>query len=384
MSPDRDPLPEMLQRLHARATWDDLVMPEAVTRQLRAIAQQARPRKRATERSSKPASPAALFPGPPGTGKAMAAEVLATALHFDLFRVDLTAVVRKCIGDTEKNLRRLFDAVNAPDVILLFDEADALLGSRSDVKDSHDRYANLEVAYLLQRLEQSAGLAILTNNSRGTPDPAFLRRVHFVVDFPLPDHACRERIWRRVFPADADIEQLDYRRLARLEITGGTIRDIATRAALRAAAQATSIRSSKPPPLSCESLAEHSTLRTHSPTRTSPSPRILPVTRATHVEAARAPSRRHVAVAASHLDIDACGRSVAVTATVNGESGRRSMCTATTTSSRGTAPKARTNHAFPCDRVSASPAEAPEHPLLSGPYGHAARSTRPARGLHHA
>jgi SpoVK/Ycf46/Vps4 family AAA+-type ATPase len=247
VSPDRDPLPEMLQRLHARATWDDLVLPDAVTRQLRAIAQQARRRKRATERSSKPAFPGrppgrrALFSGPSGTGKTMAAEVLATALHFDLFRVDLTAVVSKYIGETEKNLRRLFDAVNAPDVILVFDEADALFGLRSEVKDSHDHYANLEVAYLLQRLEQHAGLTILTTNQRHAIDPAFMRRFHVLVDFPLPDDACRESIWRRIFPSDGEIERLDYRRLARLEITGGTIRDIATRAALRAAAQATPI-----------------------------------------------------------------------------------------------------------------------------------------------
>jgi SpoVK/Ycf46/Vps4 family AAA+-type ATPase len=242
VSPDRDPLPELLQRLHARATWDDLVLPEAVTRQLRAIAQQSRRRKRATERSSNQAFPGrppglrALFSGPSGTGKTMAAEVLAAALHFDLFRVDLTAVVSTYIGETEKNLRRLFDAADAPDVILLFDEAHALFGSRSEVKDSHDRYANLEVAYLLERLEQFKGVTILTTNRRSALDPAFVRRLHHVIEFPLPDAAARELIWQRTFPPDLGRHDLDFGQLAKLELSGGAIRDIALRATQQASA----------------------------------------------------------------------------------------------------------------------------------------------------
>jgi SpoVK/Ycf46/Vps4 family AAA+-type ATPase len=150
-------------------------------------------------------------------------------------------MVSRYIGEIEKNLGRVFDAAEGSGAVLLFEDADALFGSRSEVKDSHDRYANLEVADLLRRLESHAGLTILTSNLRHAIDPAFTRRLHYIVRFPSPDEACREAIWRRIFPAGAEIEHLDCHRLARLEITGGTIRDIATRAALRAAAQATPI-----------------------------------------------------------------------------------------------------------------------------------------------
>ncbi len=135
----------------------------------------------------------------------MAAEVLAAELRLDLYRIDLAGVVSKYIGETEKNLRRVFDAAEDGGAILLFDEADALFGKRSEVKDSHDRYANIEVSYLLQRMEAYRGLAILTTNLKSALDPAFLRRIRFVVQFPFPDAAQRAEIWRRVFPAsDAD------------------------------------------------------------------------------------------------------------------------------------------------------------------------------------
>ena len=143
----------------------------------------------------------ALFSGPSGTGKTLAAEVLAGELNLDLYRIDLSSVVSKYIGETEKNLKQVFDAAESGGVLLLFDEADALFGKRAEVKDSHDRYANIEVSYLLQRMESFQGLAILTTNLKSSLDKAFQRRLRFTVDFPFPDAAQREAIWARVFPA---------------------------------------------------------------------------------------------------------------------------------------------------------------------------------------
>ena len=142
----------------------------------------------------------ALFSGASGTGKTMAAEVLAGDLSLDLYRIDLSSVVSKYIGETEKNLRRVFDAAECGGSVLLFDEADALFGRRSEVKDSHDRYANIEISYLLQRMESYRGLAILTTNMKEALDKAFLRRIRFHVQFPFPDAASRAEIWRRIFP----------------------------------------------------------------------------------------------------------------------------------------------------------------------------------------
>jgi SpoVK/Ycf46/Vps4 family AAA+-type ATPase len=178
---------------------------------------------------------AALFAGESGTGKTMAAEVLANELHLELYRIDLSAVVSKYIGETEKNLARLFDAAEDSGAILLFDEADALFGKRSEVRDSHDRYANIEVSYLLQRIESYRGLAILTSNQKAALDRAFQRRLRFVVHFPVPDAAEREAIWRRVFPPETPTRGLDHARLARLHVAGGSIRNIALNAAFLAA-----------------------------------------------------------------------------------------------------------------------------------------------------
>jgi len=143
--------------------------------------------------------------------------------------------VSKYIGETEKNLARVFEAAEGAGAILLFDEADALFGKRSEVKDSHDRYANIEVSYLLQRMESYRGLAILTTNIKSALDPAFLRRIRFVVQFPFPDAALRAEIWRRIFPEQTPTDGLDIRRLAQLNIPGGSIRNIALRAAFLAA-----------------------------------------------------------------------------------------------------------------------------------------------------
>jgi SpoVK/Ycf46/Vps4 family AAA+-type ATPase len=156
-------------------------------------------------------------------------------LKLDLYRIDLSAVVSKYIGETEKNLKQVFDAAENGGVLLLFDEADALFGKRADVKDGRDRYANIEVGYLLQRMENFGGLAILTTNLKASLDKAFQRRLRFIVDFPFPDAAQREAIWERIFPANTPTKDLDLKRLAQLNMSGGSIRNIALNAAFLAA-----------------------------------------------------------------------------------------------------------------------------------------------------
>jgi hypothetical protein len=178
----------------------------------------------------------ALFAGPPGTGKTMAAEAIAEKLALPLYRIDLSQVVNKYIGETEKNLRLLFDAADSADAILLFDEADALFGKRTEVKDAHDRYANLEISYLLERMERFRGLAILATNRRRDLDEAFLRRLRFVVEFPLPGIDERLRIWRAAIPAGVDATALDFDFLAqRFPLAGGYIRAIVFQACLQSA-----------------------------------------------------------------------------------------------------------------------------------------------------
>jgi hypothetical protein len=223
-------------------TFEDLVLPEDTLRQLREIAAQVSRRTLVYdhwgfgERLSRGRGIAALFAGPSGTGKTMAAEVLANYLNLDLYRVDLSGVVSKYIGETEKNLRRVFDAAEESGAILFFDEADAMFGKRSEVHDSHDRFANIEINYLLQRMEDYRGLAILATNMKSQLDQAFLRRLRFLVDFPFPSAAERKRIWQAVFPAKAETQDVDYTFLSRLEIAGGNIKNIAINAAFLAAA----------------------------------------------------------------------------------------------------------------------------------------------------
>ena len=181
---------------------------------------------------------AVLFCGPPGTGKTMAAEVLGHELALPMYRVDLSQVVNKYIGETEKNLRRIFDAAEAADCLLFFDEADALFGKRTEVKDAHDRYANIEVSYLLERMERFKGLAVLATNRRKDLDEAFARRLRFIIDFPLPGAAERERLWRSMFPPAVDVSGLDFAFVAqRFEMAGGPIRSAAFNACLHAAAE---------------------------------------------------------------------------------------------------------------------------------------------------
>lgn len=237
----RRALDGLAQRIVPAATWDDLVLPEETRRIVHDIARQVRLRHRVhgdwgfAARGSRGLGVSALFAGPSGVGKTLAAEVLANDLALDLYRIDLAAVVSKYIGETEKNLSRIFNAAEESGAVLLFDEADALFGKRSEVRDSHDRYANLEVAYLLQRMEAYRGLAILTTNQRQALDDAFLRRLAFVVNFPFPAAKERAEIWRRAFPPAAPVGDLDYGRLARLAVAGGNIRNIALGAAFLAA-----------------------------------------------------------------------------------------------------------------------------------------------------
>jgi hypothetical protein len=237
----RPRLDTLARRVIPRATWNDIVLPQAETALLHAIADQVGQRAKVyrqwgfADRMNRGLGITVLFAGPSGTGKTMAAEVLASHLRLDLFRIDLSTVVSKYIGETEANLRRVFDAAEDGGAILFFDEADALFGKRTEVKDSHDRYANIEIDYLLQRMEAFGGLAILATNMKSALDAAFLRRLRFVLDFPFPGLPERGAIWRRVFPAATPTQGLDFDRLARLNVTGGHIGVIALNAAFQAA-----------------------------------------------------------------------------------------------------------------------------------------------------
>jgi hypothetical protein len=237
----RPRLEQLAQRIESRATWDALILPERQRQVLRELAMHVRRRSVVYDqwgfanKSARGLGVTALFAGGSGTGKTMAAEVLANELRLDLYRIDLSATVSKYIGETEKNLRRIFDGADTGGVILLFDEADALFGKRSEVRDSHDRFANIEVSYLLQRMEAFRGLAILTTNLKDLVDKSFLRRLRFVVEFPYPDTVQRAAIWRRAFPAETPTRSIDIDRLTALSVTGANVESIALRAAFLAA-----------------------------------------------------------------------------------------------------------------------------------------------------
>lgn len=234
-------LEALTTRITPQRSWDDIVLADATRADLAALIAQVRQRPlvqgewgfrsvlgRATGIS-------ALFAGPSGTGKTLAAEVVAQVLALDLHLVDLSQVTSKFIGETQKNLRHIFDAAEGGGAVLFFDEADALFGKRSEVKDSHDRYANAEVSYLLQRMETYGGLAILATNLKSNLDTAFLRRLRVIVDFPLPDVAARRALWQRALPPAAPQHDIDWVQLCRLELSGGNITTIAANAAGRAA-----------------------------------------------------------------------------------------------------------------------------------------------------
>jgi SpoVK/Ycf46/Vps4 family AAA+-type ATPase len=243
----RPHLDVLAQRLEPIATWDDIVLPDAERTLLEQISSQVRQRSRVyddwgfRQKMNRGLGISTLFAGQSGTGKTMAAEVIANQLALNLYRIDLSAVVSKYIGETEKNLRRLFDAAEDGGAILFFDEADALFGKRSEVRDSHDRYANIEVSYLLQRMEAYRGLAILATNLKSALDHAFLRRLRFIVNFPFPGAEERRAIWQRAFPPETPLGKLDFDRLARLSLTGGSIHNIALNAAFLAARAGTPV-----------------------------------------------------------------------------------------------------------------------------------------------
>lgn len=232
-------------RVVPRVTWGDLVLPDSHERQLRSVIDRYRQRHTVHTQWGLPLFPSpgvvALFSGPSGTGKTTSAEVIAHELGVDMFRVDLSALVSKYIGETEKNLEEIFAAAHTGNFLLLFDEADSLFGSRSKVEDARDRYANLEVSYLLQRLETYDGLVVLTTNFQGNIDQAFLRRIHVTVSFPVPGAAERARMWQLAL-AQAPQHELDLQHVAeQFDLSGGSIRNAALSAAFAAAAAGTSV-----------------------------------------------------------------------------------------------------------------------------------------------
>lgn len=246
----RPSLDNLAQRVDAKASWEDLILPENRKQILKEMVAHVRQKTQVYEKwgfggkNNRGLGISALFAGVPGTGKTMAAEVIGKELGLDVYKIDLSATVSKYIGETEKNLSKLFDAAEVGGVILLFDEGDSLFGKRSEVKDSKDRYANMEVSYLLQRLESYSGLSIITTNIKDALDTAFLRRLRFVIDFPFPEESERVLIWQRVFPPGIlDIDRSkDFNKLARLNVAGGNIKSIALRAAFMAAEEGKKIQ----------------------------------------------------------------------------------------------------------------------------------------------
>jgi hypothetical protein len=236
-------------QIKPRYTWDDIVLPPDKMRQLRSVVAWMQFRRRVHEewgfgeKLSRGKGLNVLFTGPSGTGKTMAAEILAHELSLELLQIDLSSVVSKYIGETEKNLSAIFREAEQSQSLLFFDEADSLFGKRTEVKDAHDRYANIEVNYLLQRVEQYEGVVVLATNLQRNLDDAFLRRIKEVVDFPFPDEQSRERIWRAHFPPaapkDADID-FDFL-AAQFKLTGGNIKNIVLNAAFLAAGEGRSI-----------------------------------------------------------------------------------------------------------------------------------------------
>jgi len=237
-------LSELALKIEPRYGWDDIILPEDKVAYLREICSQVKQshlvfkewgfdRKLARGKGL-----SVLFSGSPGTGKTMAAEVIAHDLQLDLYKIDLSSVVSKYIGETEKNLARIFEEAETSNAILFFDEADALFGKRTEISDAHDRYANIETSYLLQKMEEYEGVVILASNLRENMDPAFIRRIRFVVEFPFPDEASRQQIWRTHFPKEAPLSKdIDYEYLSKeLKIAGGSIKNIVLNSAFLAAA----------------------------------------------------------------------------------------------------------------------------------------------------
>ena len=236
-------LGDLAEEIIPASKLGDIILPASRKSMIQAIALHFKHRRKvydewgfAKKSNSRGLGIVALFSGESGTGKTMTAEAIANELGLDLYRVDLSMVASKYIGETEKNLRQIFDAAETKECILFFDEADSLFGKRSEVRDSHDRYANIQVGYLLQRIESYDGIVILATNLKKNLDPAFMRRLRFIIDFPFPDEKSREEIWRRIFPQNVPLaSSLDFKFLSRLSVTGGSIRNIALNAAFLAA-----------------------------------------------------------------------------------------------------------------------------------------------------
>jgi hypothetical protein len=238
----RPRLPGMAAPVESVFTWDDLVLPAATLRRLHELASAIGQRDTVFDawsfaRLNGSRSVRALFSGVSGTGKTMSASVIAHELGLPLFRVDLSSVVSKYVGETERNLEAVFRASEHGNAVVMFDEADALFGKRSEVSDAQDRYANIEVAYLLQRMETYDGVLFLTTNLATNMDEAFSRRIHFEIDFPMPDQPARQRLWLRALPPEAPVDDdVDLDRLARMvPLSGGEIRNAALTAAFLAA-----------------------------------------------------------------------------------------------------------------------------------------------------
>jgi SpoVK/Ycf46/Vps4 family AAA+-type ATPase len=233
----------MARKIVPRYGWDDIILPDDQRAILREIVATVRGRPQVLEewgvgrKLASSAGVTVLFAGPPGTGKTMGAEIIASELELDLYKIDLSTIISKYIGETEKNLEKIFGEAQSSNAILFFDEADAIFGKRSEVKDAHDRYANVEVSYLLQRMEAYDGVTILATNLRANLDEAFTRRLQFAVDFPFPERADRRRIWETLFPPDVPRDlDLDFDLLARrFKLAGGNIRNIIVSAAYLAA-----------------------------------------------------------------------------------------------------------------------------------------------------
>ncbi len=233
----------LARRIEARYTWDDIILPEDKFRQLREVGNHIKHRGLVYHdwgfdgKMSLGKGLNVLFLGPSGTGKTMAAEVMSTELGLDLYKIDLSSIVSKYIGETEKNLSKIFQEAEQSNAIIFFDEADALFGKRSEVRDSHDRYANVEISYLLQKMEEHEGVVIMASNLSGNIDDAFLRRMHFTIEFPFPDEVYRLRIWKSMVPTGAPLaDDIDYHFLSRkLKISGGNIKNIIVNAAFLAA-----------------------------------------------------------------------------------------------------------------------------------------------------
>jgi SpoVK/Ycf46/Vps4 family AAA+-type ATPase len=237
------------RKIEPRYTWDDIVLPHDIKKQLKEIAGYIKYRGIVytdwgfDKKFSLGKGLNALFSGPSGTGKTMSVEIIAHDAGLDVYKIDLSNVVSKYIGETEKNLSKIFKEAETSNAILFFDEADALFGKRSEVKDAHDRYANIEIGYLLQKMEEYEGVVILATNLSKNIDDAFLRRMQFVIDFPFPDEEQRKLIWSGIFPKDAPrAGDIDYKFFAeRLKLAGGNIKNIALSSAFYAAEESSAI-----------------------------------------------------------------------------------------------------------------------------------------------